>query len=77
MKLETRYEDPREDLIDPVSGIKLNPSPNGSYCAGNPKCCDECDFYLECYPEHTPDWDALFARKDCANVSPLPAAESK
>ncbi|MBR1383847.1 MAG: hypothetical protein IJ555_08575 [Ruminococcus sp.] len=36
--------------------VELTPSPNGSDCIGNGEhieveCqCDECDFYLECFP---------------------------
>lgn len=35
--------------------IKLTPSPNGENCVGNGThkgieiCCDECDFFLECF----------------------------
>ena len=48
-------EDP---MIDPGTGIRLTPSPNGESCLGNgmwPElecCCDECDYYLICFPEH-------------------------
>lgn len=36
--------------------IKLTPSPNGINCIGNGQheveCqCDECDFFLDCFPE--------------------------
>lgn len=36
--------------------IKLTPSPNGEDCLGNGKHegieiqCDECDYFLECFP---------------------------
>ena len=60
------------------------PSYHGEDCPSNGahpgiECrCDECAHYLVCFPEHAPDWDALFARKrGRANVSPLPAAEPK
>lgn len=39
--------------------IQLAPSPNGENCIGNGQnkdvecMCDECDYFLECYPE----WD--------------------
>jgi len=39
--------------------IQLTPSPNGENCIGNGQnkdvecMCDECDYFLECYPE----WD--------------------
>ena len=45
--------------IDPSTGIPLTPSFHGVDCLGNGEhpglecCCDECDFYLECFP----DWD--------------------
>lgn len=38
---------------------QLTPSPNGEKCIGNGQnkdvecMCDECDYFLECYPE----WD--------------------
>ena len=44
--------------------IQLTPSPNGEDCLGNGEHegveiqCDECDYYLECFP----DW-----RKDNGN----------
>ncbi len=44
--------------------IQLTPSPNGEDCLGNGEHegieiqCDECDYYLECFP----DW-----RKDNVN----------
>lgn len=47
----------REDLIDPSTGTKLTPSPAGRECLGNGTwpgyecCCDECDYFLECFPE--------------------------
>ena len=43
-------------LID-VTGTKLTPSYHGKECLGNGSwvgyecCCDECDFYLACFPE--------------------------
>ena len=45
-------------IIDP-SGAILNPG-NPKKCQGNGKhrgfelCCDECEFFLACYPEYTP-----------------------
>lgn len=42
-----------------MKNIQLIPSPNGEKCIGNGKnkdvecMCDECDHFLECYPE----WD--------------------
>lgn len=44
-------------IID-VSGITLTPSFQGSKCLGNGEhkgyecCCDECDYYLECFPQY-------------------------
>ncbi|MBR3417949.1 MAG: hypothetical protein IKG82_04580 [Oscillospiraceae bacterium] len=37
--------------------IELTPSPNGINCIGNGQheieCqCDECDFFLDCFPEN-------------------------
>ena len=46
------------DLIDPNTGIRLTPSPQGRDCLGNGEwpgyecCCDECDHYLACFPEY-------------------------
>lgn len=40
-----------------VTGIKLTPSPYGRECLGNGEwpgyecCCDECDYYLVCFPD--------------------------
>lgn len=45
------------DLIDPSTGTKLTPSYHGKECLGNGSwpgyecCCDECDYYLNCFPE--------------------------
>lgn len=45
------------DLIDPSTGTKLTPSFRGKECLGNGSwpgyecCCDECDYYLECFPD--------------------------
>lgn len=45
-----------EDLTDPT-GTKLTPSWHGQKCKGNGEhpgvecCCDECDFYLACFPD--------------------------
>lgn len=47
------------DTVDPCTGILLNPSHHGKACNGNGEhpeyecCCDECDYYLYCFP----DWD--------------------
>ena len=43
------------------SGVLLTPSFHGEKCAGNMNtpehgcCCDECDFYLSCFP----DWKTM------------------
>lgn len=39
---------------------QLTPSPNGIDCVGNGQheieCqCDECDFFLDCFPENVKD----------------------
>ena len=43
-----------EIFLDPT-GIILTPSYHGEKCVGNGEndecCCDECDFYLECFPD--------------------------
>ena len=46
-----------------VTGTLLTPSPLGCDCLGNGEhedegyecCCDECDYYLECFPM-TEEW---------------------
>ena len=53
--LEARDE--LQKRLDPT-GTVLNPSPNGQDCLGNgehpgiERCCDECDFYLDCFPQY-------------------------
>ena len=58
-------------MILDVTGTPLTPGNNGDDCLGNGEhtdenglpiecCCDECDYYLECFPafikeEHTID----------------------
>lgn len=43
--------------IDPCTGVQLMPGFHGEECPGNGQhpgqecCCDECDHYLECFPE--------------------------
>lgn len=44
---------------DPATGVILVPGPGGRNCPGNGRgaaecCCDECDWFLECFPEYTP-----------------------
>ena len=38
------------DLRKDPTGVLLTPSPGGTDCAGNPTCCDECDYFLDCFP---------------------------
>ena len=46
-----------KQIID-ITGTPLTPSRQGEKCLGNgehPKyecCCDECDFYLKCFPQY-------------------------
>ena len=53
-----------EHLTDPGTGIELNPSHHGRECPGNGEhpgyecCCDECDYYLQCFP----DWKDMNGR---------------
>lgn len=48
------------DMIDPSTGVLLTPSYHGEACNGNGEhpeyecCCDECDYYMFCFP----DWNA-------------------
>ena len=50
----------RSQYADSADKIPLTPSFHGENCLGNGEhppyecCCDNCDFYLECFP----DWDA-------------------
>lgn len=43
--------------VDLSSGILLTPGCHGENCLGNGEhpgyecCCDECDHYLECFPD--------------------------
>ena len=47
--------DKREEYRD-ITGIELTPSEHGKDCLGNGQhegvecCCDECNFYLSCFP---------------------------
>ena len=51
-------------IIDPT-GTVLTPSLNGWRCKGNGEhkdeqgdfiecCCDECNYYLKCFPQYNP-----------------------
>ena len=48
--------------IDQSTGVPLTPSIHGVDCLGNGEypdyecCCDECDYYLTCFP----DWRDFF-----------------
>ncbi len=48
-----------EPEIDPWTGAELKPG-DPEICQGNGKdprfeiCCDECDFFLACYPDTMP-----------------------
>lgn len=50
----------REDTIDPSTGILLIPGFHGDSCPGSGEipgydcCCDECAYFLLCFPEL--DW---------------------
>ena len=50
-------------LVDPSTGIMLTPSFHGENCLGNGEhpgkecCCDECDYYLICFP----DWETAIS----------------
>lgn len=47
----------KRQIID-VTGTPLNPSWQGNKCLGNGDhsqyecCCDECDYYLKCFPQY-------------------------
>ena len=48
-------------FIDPITGIFLSPGFHGENCPGNGNtegqecCCEECDFFLTCFP----DWKKM------------------
>lgn len=53
-------------MITDITGITLTPSNKGKNCLGNGEhtdknenliecCCDECDYYLRCFPKDTED----------------------
>ena len=47
----------KKQIID-ITGIPLTPSKQGRKCRGNGEhseyecCCDECDYYLYCFPQY-------------------------
>ena len=50
-------------VYDPATGVWLRPSFHGASCPGNGEhpeiecCCDECDYFLLCFPDWK-DYDA-------------------
>ena len=46
-----------DGTIDPCTGIMLTPSYHGEKCLGSGDhagfecCCDECEYYLSCFPD--------------------------
>lgn len=49
----------KRQIID-VTGTPLTPSRQGNKCLGNGEhleyecCCDECNYYLKCFPQYNP-----------------------
>ncbi len=47
----------KKQIID-ITGAPLTPSRQGRRCLGNGEhpeyecCCDECDYYLKCFPQY-------------------------
>ena len=57
-----------EPYIDEGTGILIVPSPQGVLCLGDGEhgyecCCDECDYYLDCFPQYRRDFKALFEKR--------------
>ena len=58
-------------IIDPTGAVLFPGSPE--FCEGNGKhegyecCCDNCDYYLECFPDDTEeeDWYYTLVRHKC------------
>jgi len=56
----------KKTIIDEATGTPLTPSPQGELCLGNGEhpeykcCCDECDYYLDCFPEYRADFKGKF-----------------
>ena len=59
----------QKSYID-ITGTVLTPSPNGEDCLGNGKhfdengdeiecCCNECNYFLECFPSDLPFFSML------------------
>ena len=55
----------KKQIID-VTGTPLTPSRQGRKCLGNGEypeyeiCCDECDYYLYCFPQY--NWQSKINR---------------
>ncbi|MBE7041202.1 MAG: hypothetical protein E7400_04470 [Ruminococcaceae bacterium] len=51
----------RKQIIDEETGTPLKPSRQGKRCPGNGShpeywcCCDECDYYMHCFPQY--EWE--------------------
>jgi len=64
----------KDSIIDPATGTELTPGNQGKYCLGNGNfpgfecCCDECDYFLLCFP----NWEVDMS---CANSHIHPASE--
>ena len=64
-ELSTRERPDPDPFFDPSTGTKLTPSFHGRECLGNGEwpgyecCCDECDFFIGCFPDWKPGaiWD--------------------
>lgn len=61
-------------VIDPSTGTVLTPSYHGKQCQGNGDhpgiecCCDECDYYLICFPEYgSPNRESIQRRSKMVN----------
>ena len=57
--IRIRFRSDRDTLerVMDISGIELTPG-NPDFCLGNGEmgyecCCDECDYFLRCFPEYT------------------------
>ena len=54
----------KKQIID-ITGTPLTPSRQGRKCLGNGRhqeyecCCDECDYYLYCFPQYDERFNKL------------------
>lgn len=61
----------KERIIDPSTGTELTPSEHGEHCLGSGDfpgyecCCDECDYYLACFP----DWKEWYPLEPSAPIA--------